>query len=88
MNSQIVTSQQHISQLAGSKCGLYFAAASKISTADRYRIYLLSYPTLQTLSIIAGHEKPILSLTFTSNSRILISSSCDSYIKLWPILPT
>ncbi len=53
------------------------------TTAIRTTITSSNAPTMREISHLRGHEKPISSLSFSPDSKTLVSASADGMIRLW-----
>jgi WD40 repeat protein len=53
--------------------------------ADEKTVLLLNAQTHATIARLQGHDKPVMSATFSPDSRRLASCSSDFTVRLWPI---
>ena len=54
-------------------------------TRDNFQIYVWSLRTGRLLTVLSGHEGPVVSLQFSSTHPILASASWDKTVRLWDV---
>ncbi|XP_077996881.1 periodic tryptophan protein 2 homolog [Glandiceps talaboti] len=54
-------------------------------SVDTFEIFVWSLQTGRLLEVLAGHEGPIVSLSFSPSDTILASASWDRTMKLWDV---
>ncbi|XP_034301423.2 periodic tryptophan protein 2 homolog [Magallana gigas] len=52
---------------------------------DTFEIFVWSMQTGRLIEVLAGHEGPVSSLSFSSNKALLASGSWDKTVKLWDV---
>ena len=65
--------------------GGFMAKHDGFNDKDVSAIRLYHFPTGQLTALLKGHNNPVLSLAFSSDSRYLASGSADDTVRIWKI---